>query len=115
MMSTLTSSNSDSVHTSIFPIVLYMSCAVATLEHSGPLSPKKLGSYRRFRARFAKILLLWRNRIPSPQHHHQASKLQIHARSPHRSVPPIKEINDLACVKSLQKLVLRTCKCYSIF
>ncbi len=35
-MGTLTSNNLDSVHTSIFPIVLCKSCAVATLEHRDP-------------------------------------------------------------------------------
>lgn len=40
MIGTLTLGNSDSVNTSIFPMVLYKSCAVGTPEHSGPLPLK---------------------------------------------------------------------------
>src|SRR5437762_10251166 len=40
MRGTLTSSNSKSVHTLIFNIILYKSCAVATPKHLGPCPPK---------------------------------------------------------------------------
>ena len=43
-MGTLTSSNLDSVHTSIFLIILYKPYAVAALEHWRPLPPRKLRS-----------------------------------------------------------------------
>src|SRR5438876_5226657 len=40
MRGTLTSNNSKSVHTLIFNIILYKSCAVATPKHLGPCPPK---------------------------------------------------------------------------
>ena len=40
MRGTLTSSNSKSVHTLIFTIMLYKSCAIATLKHLEPVPPK---------------------------------------------------------------------------
>lgn len=40
MIGTLTLGNSDSMNTSIFPMILYKSCVVSTLEHLGLLPLK---------------------------------------------------------------------------
>jgi hypothetical protein len=66
---TLTSSNSESVHTSIFPTVLYKSFAVATPEHSGPLP---LGRIVAFAPDLRRASFHGVSRSPSPQHHYGA-------------------------------------------
>jgi hypothetical protein len=122
---TLTSSNSESVHTSIFPTVLYKSFAVATPEHSGPLP---LGRIVAFAPDLRRASFHGVSRSPSPQHHygtlitsdahkralsepqslttilgsrHQLCgcyRTQIHSKSPRRSVPPTEAITETAYI-----------------